>query len=285
MQSSPPFASCSPSVNASPLPAFHSRLHTHRFVQCGLTGWRSPANAPIGGAHPSQQLADVENPSRARGSQPIPGRSTAAMFGRMSDRANLASRAARWSAAHRKAVILGWLALVVVAFALGSAAGMVTLTQVQTENGQSRLADETQARQFPRERSGEEVLIESPNAPLASSDYRAAVANLVTRLSRASAVAAIRSPLAAGNAGQVSKNGRAALLAFQITGDPDSAQNRVGPALAATAAVQRAYPQLFVGELGTASTLKAVNTLISNDFHKAEATSMPVTLFILIVAF
>ncbi len=88
-----------------------------------------------------------------------------------------------------------------------------------------------------------------------------------------------------GNAGQISKNGRAALLTFQITGDPDTAQNRVAPALAATAAVQRAYPQLFVGELGAASTLKAVNTLIGDDFHTAEATSVPVTLFILIVAF
>jgi len=72
---------------------------------------------------------------------------------------------------------------------------------------------------------------------------------------------------------------------FQITGDPDTAQNRVAPALAATAAVQQAYRHLFVGELGTASTLKAVNTLVSDDFHKGEATSVPVTLGILVIAF
>jgi uncharacterized membrane protein YdfJ with MMPL/SSD domain len=203
----------------------------------------------------------------------------------MRHRENFALRAARWSAAHRRAVILGWLVFVAVAFALGSAAGMVTLTQVETENGQSRLADEIQARQFPSERSGEEVLIENPSGPLAGSAYRAAVADLATRLSSARAVAAIRSPLAAGNAGQTSKNGRAVLLTFQITGNPDTAQNRVAPALAATAAVQRAYPHLFIGELGAASTLKAVNTLVSDDFHKAEATSVPVTLFILVVAF
>ncbi|MGO9488993.1 MAG: hypothetical protein ACLQBB_08225 [Solirubrobacteraceae bacterium] len=64
----------------------------------------------------------------------------------MADREQFAARAARWSVAHRKVAILGWLAFVVVAFALGSVAGMVTLTQVQTENGQSRLADEIQAR-------------------------------------------------------------------------------------------------------------------------------------------
>jgi uncharacterized membrane protein YdfJ with MMPL/SSD domain len=215
----------------------------------------------------------------------MPAHAMTVRFASMRDHENLASRAARWSAAHRKAVILGWLGLVVVAFTLGSAAGMTTLTQVQTENGQSRLADETQARQFPSERSGEEVLIENPSGPLADSDYRAAVADLVTRLSSAPAVAAIRSPLAAGNTGQISKNGRAALLTFQITGDPDTAQDRVAPALAATATVQLAHPHLFIGELGTASTLKAVNTLISDDFHKAEVTSVPVTLFILVVAF
>ena len=63
--------------------------------------------------------------------------------------------------------MLGWLAFVLAAFALGSAAGMVPLKQVETENGQSRLADQIQAQQFPRERAGEEVLIENPSGPLA----------------------------------------------------------------------------------------------------------------------
>ncbi len=203
----------------------------------------------------------------------------------MTDRENFASRAARSSTTHRRTVILGWLAFVVAAFALGSATGIVTLTQVETENGQSRLADEAEARQFPSERSGEEVVIENPSGPLAGTNYRSAVTDLVRRLSLAPSVAAIRSPLAVGDAGQISRNGRAALVTFQITGNPDTAQNRVGPALATTAAVQRAYPALFIGELGTASTLKAVNALVGDDFHKAEASSVPVTLFILVVAF
>jgi uncharacterized membrane protein YdfJ with MMPL/SSD domain len=198
---------------------------------------------------------------------------------------NFTARAARWSAAHRKGVVLGWLAFVLVAFALGSVVGIVPLKQVESENGQSRLADETQVQQFPRERAGEEVLFESRSGPLAGTRYRAAVTDLVTRLSRIPSVAAIRSPLAPGNQGQISRNGRAALVTFQIIGDPDTSPNRVGPALAATAAVQHAYPQLFIGELGLASTNKAVNTLVSDDFHKAEATSVPVTLFILVLAF
>ena len=49
--------------------------------------------------------------------------------------------------------------------------------------------------------------------------------------------------------------------------------------------MQHAYPGLFIGELGTASTNKAVNKLVGDDFRKAEATSVPITLFILVLAF
>ncbi|HYB23132.1 MAG TPA: MMPL family transporter, partial [Solirubrobacteraceae bacterium] len=129
------------------------------------------------------------------------------------------------------------------------------------------------------------VLIQNPSGPLAGSGYRAAVADLVARLSRTPSVAAIRSPLAPGNAGQISKDGRAALVLFHITGDPNTAQNRVAPALAATAAVAHAYPRLFIGELGAGSGNKAADKLISDDFHKAEVTSLPLTLIILVLAF
>ncbi len=99
------------------------------------------------------------------------------------------------------------------------------------------------------------------------------------------AVAAITSPLDAANAGQISKDGRSALLTFQISGDPDTAQDRVDPALAATAAVQRAHPTLLIGEFGDGSANKAVSKRIADDFRRAEFTSLPVTLAILVLAF
>jgi uncharacterized membrane protein YdfJ with MMPL/SSD domain len=203
----------------------------------------------------------------------------------MPESENFTARAARWSAAHRRAAVLGWLAFVIAAFLIGSAAGMVTLKAGEAENGQSRVADQIQAQQFPRERAVEQVLIESPRAPLAASDYRAAVGELVARLARTPSVAAIKSPLAPGNGGQVSKDGRAALLTFQITGDPSTAQDRVAPALRATAAVQAAHPSLFIGEVGDGSANKAITKRISQDFQQAEVTSLPVTLFILVLAF
>jgi RND superfamily putative drug exporter len=173
---------------------------------------------------------------------------------------------------------------VLVAFVAGGAAGFATVTTAETETGQSRLADQTLAQQFPRERAGEEVLIQNRSGPLGGAG-RAAVSDLVTRLSRVTSVAAIKSPLTPGNHGQISKDGRAALVTFQIIGDPDTAQDRVGQPLAVTAAVQRAHPGLFVGELGDASANKAVNASISASFRQAEVTSLPITLVILVLAF
>ena len=143
----------------------------------------------------------------------------------------LAARAARWSAAHRRAAVIGWLAFVVIAYAVGAAAGTVTLRSQDWGNGESLAANRVLAAQFPSERAAEQILIQSRNGTLREAEYRAVVGDLVTRLSRIPDVAQIESPLQRGNAGQRSKDGTAVLVTFQITGDPDTADDRVGPAL------------------------------------------------------
>jgi RND superfamily putative drug exporter len=200
-------------------------------------------------------------------------------------RDNLTARAARWSARHRWTAVLGWLAFVLVMFAIGSAVGVVTMTTQDYANGDSGAADRVLAREFPNERSAEQVLIQSRSGRLTRVELGAVVGDLVARLSRAPAVAGIKSPLDAANAGQISKDGRSALVTFEITGDPDTAQDRVGPALAATATVQRAHRALLIGEVGDASATKAVSKRIADDFRRAEFTSLPVTLAILVLAF
>jgi uncharacterized membrane protein YdfJ with MMPL/SSD domain len=49
--------------------------------------------------------------------------------------------------------------------------------------------------------------------------------------------------------------------------------------------VERGYPGLFIGEVGDASSTKAINKAISDDFRRAELTSVPITLIILVLAF
>ena len=149
--------------------------------------------------------------------------------------------------------MLSWLAFVVVAFVLGGAVGTVSLKGSDLGNGESLAANQVLAREFPAERAGEQVLLQSRGGPLPGAQYRAAVDELVVRLSRTPSVARIESPLQRGNEGLRSKDGTAALLTFQITGDPETAADRVQPALAATAAVQRAHSELFIGEFGDGS--------------------------------
>ena len=52
-----------------------------------------------------------------------------------------------------------------------------------------------------------------------------------------------------------------------------------------TAAVQRAHPALLIGEVGDASANKAISKRVADDFRRAEVTSLPVTLVILVLAF
>ena len=59
----------------------------------------------------------------------------------------------------------------------------------------------------------------------------------------------------------------------------------VGKALDQVAIVQRAHPGLRVEEVGDASGEKAVSESLEEDFSKAELTSLPITLLILIVVF
>src|SRR5262245_57986493 len=96
---------------------------------------------------------------------------------------DLTTRAARWSAAHRRKAVLGWLAFVVVAFAIGSLAGVVTMTASDLAIGDSGAADRVLAREFPNQRSLEEVLIQARDGGrLTPTKLRPAVNVLVSRL-------------------------------------------------------------------------------------------------------
>ena len=60
----------------------------------------------------------------------------------------LTARAARWSAAHRKAAVLGWFAFVLVTFAVGSAAGFVFMKDEEFGIGDSHEAEALLSREF-----------------------------------------------------------------------------------------------------------------------------------------
>ncbi len=95
----------------------------------------------------------------------------------------------------------------------------------------------------------------------------------------------IESPYAKGNEAQLSKDGRSVLVNFDLPGDDADAEKLVDSPLAAVAATERSHEGFRVEEFGGASAGKALSDAFEDDFKKAEVTSLPITLIILILAF
>jgi uncharacterized membrane protein YdfJ with MMPL/SSD domain len=197
---------------------------------------------------------------------------------------NLAARMGRWSAGHWKSATLAWLAFVVIAFGLGGMVGTKNIDSNAPGPGESGRVDRILRAGF-KQPAGESVLIESRSLRASDPAFSAAIEDVVAGISKLKAVQNVRSPLDPANAGQIAKDGHAALVAFQIRGDSDKAVEKIDPVLDRVAEVQRAHPQLFVGQFGDASAVKAVETAYVDDLGKAGLLSIPITLIILVIAF
>ncbi len=200
-------------------------------------------------------------------------------------KSGLAGRAGRWSAAHRKTAIWGWIAFVVAAVVVGGMLGTSTLSNSSGE-GESASAERSLEGGFAQS-AVEQVLVqargkESIHGPHA----KAAVHEVEARLGKLPFVRDLKGPYEEGAGGQTSADGRSGLIKFSIPEtdriEPDEV---VGEALDQVAAVQRQHRDLRVEEVGDASGEKAVGDSLEKDFSKAEMTSLPVTLLILVVVF
>src|SRR5213595_226991 len=197
---------------------------------------------------------------------------------------NLAARVGRWSAAHWKTATFGWLALVLLVFAVGSQVGTKQADPNRAGPGESGRMDRVLDAGF-KVPASESVLIQSRSLRVGALAFDAAVKDVVTRLEKVAAVQNVRSPLDPVNAGQIAKGRQAALVEFEIRGDSTKAMDKLGPILENVADAQRAHSGFFVGEFGGASAAKAVDTAFAHDLKSAGVFSIPLTLIILVVAF
>jgi uncharacterized membrane protein YdfJ with MMPL/SSD domain len=199
-------------------------------------------------------------------------------------RSNLAARMGRWSAAHWKTATFGWLAFVLVAFGLGGAVGMKAIDQNKPGPGESGRVDRILDAGFEQP-AGENVLIQSPTLKADDPAFQAAVRDVVAGISGLDIVRHVQSPLAPANAGQIAPDRHAALVEFEIRGDPDKAVDEIRPVLDTVDDLQAAHPAVFIGEFGDASKVDALVTAYGDDLGKAGLLSLPVTLIILVLAF
>src|SRR6187551_2260050 len=111
----------------------------------------------------------------------------------MQAKRNIAERAARWSAAHRKIAILGWIAFVVVSVVLGGAIGTKQLTGAEAgagDSGRAALALE-EAELTP---SDEMVMVQSENLSAGDPAFDEAVGEATRKLAAVPSVTHLSSP-------------------------------------------------------------------------------------------
>ncbi|MGH2804298.1 MAG: MMPL family transporter, partial [Thermoleophilaceae bacterium] len=196
---------------------------------------------------------------------------------------NIAARAGRWSAQHRKKAILGWLAFVILAVAIGGSVGTNTLSQDDGGSGESGRADDAMDAHFPDEGS-ESVLVQSQTGVRnGDAEFRQTVDAVVARLERTRNVREVESPYAEGSQGALSEDGRSALITFELPGDEP--EDKVDPSLAAVSDLDRQHAGYRIEQFGDGSADKALSQAFEDDFQRAEVTSLPITLIILILAF
>jgi uncharacterized membrane protein YdfJ with MMPL/SSD domain len=196
---------------------------------------------------------------------------------------NLAARMARWSGRHRRKAIFGWLAFVLVTFIVGSnVIVQKNISDVDGYSGEAR--DAEQALEDAGMRPTEEVVfVQSDELTIEDPEFQAAVEDVTGRISQIRHVENVESPLTGD--GEVSADGHAALVGFEIAGDSMETKDRVVPTLDATAAVQADHPDLAIEQFGGASSNEAIDKVIKDDLGKAGMLSIPITLIILIITF
>jgi uncharacterized membrane protein YdfJ with MMPL/SSD domain len=197
----------------------------------------------------------------------------------------IAGRLGRWSSEHRAKAILAWLALVLVAVAAASG-GSKLLSASGESTGGSAKAERLLERGGFEQPAAEQVLLQARGGGSirTPAGHRAARA-VAAAVGATHRVESVQDPFAAGNGGQISRDGRSAVVLFSMKGKADTAHERVQPVVEAVQRVAKANPQLRIEQFGEASAGKALDDTIGKDFRRAEGISIPLTFVILWLAF
>ncbi|MFF3325508.1 MMPL family transporter [Streptomyces sp. NPDC002889] len=196
----------------------------------------------------------------------------------------IAARAGGWSAQHRWAAVGIWVLFVLLAMVAGSAAGRVELKESDQLSGETTSAARITEEAGIDEPAGESVLIQARDRSVKATDpaFRKAVDEVMKAVEGTREVTAVTSPY---DTKSLSRDGRSALVQFDVRGDAETAIDRIEPVLDAVAGVQERHKELRIEELGSASMGKTFDEAFGNDFQRAEFSAVPVALGILLIAF
>jgi putative drug exporter of the RND superfamily len=197
----------------------------------------------------------------------------------------IAERLGRWSSEHRAKAILLWVALLLFAVVAASV-GSKMLSASGESTGDSAKAERMLERSGFQQPAAEQVLLQARGGgSIRTPAGRHAAQAVAAAVAATNRVEHVRSPFSAGNSGQISRDGRSAVVLFSMKGKADTAHKRVEPVVEAVQRVANVNPQLRIEQFGEASAGKALDDTIGNDFKRAEGISIPLTFVILWIAF
>ncbi len=187
-------------------------------------------------------------------------------------------RIARWSALHPWRAMGLWVVFVVACVVFGPAAGTHDANNAGNVGETARADQIIKDGHFPTEPATEQILITAPSGSLDQAAAAAVVTDVTARMLALPGVSGVGDPITA-------PDGSAVMVPVHLAGDPATAEDRVAPLLAVTAAVARDHGTVRVEEVGWSSISQALNETVGQDFQRAEVFSLPVTMLILLVAF
>ncbi|MFJ6130411.1 MMPL family transporter [Streptomyces griseoviridis] len=186
----------------------------------------------------------------------------------------IAGRLGGWSTRHRKTAIIGWLLFVVVTAGLGGSVGLQEATLAELDAGDSARARQILEDSGVNDPADELVMVTAKDG----TRWQAAARELTTKIEDTGEVQRLQGPLP-------SKDGRSALITFEVKGESGTAEDRVQPVFDAIADVQRGHGDVEIYQYGEASAAHWLSEMLADDFKKAEWTAVPLALGILLVAF
>ena len=176
---------------------------------------------------------------------------------------NIAARMGRWSASHWKTAVFGWLAFVVASLAIGMQVGT---KQIDTQNanvGEAHRADQILRNAgFEPAPQTEFIVIQSSKLRTTDPEFRSTIRDAKQAIARLGGVLNLRSPLDAGHGDLASKDGRTALVEWEMPGKLADAEKKIDDYTAATARAGRGPSGLLRrrgrrGQLDKASTRRS----------------------------
>ena len=196
----------------------------------------------------------------------------------MKNRRSLAEAAGRWSASHRWAAVLLWLAAVVIATVLGGSVETAAPTAAELTNGEARHAEQILDDAGFHLPAHEVIAVHSDTGTADSTAFRATVRDTLQAIDGTGHVQNVVSPLDPATRAAVSADRHSALVQFDMKGDSLDAKDNVAPVLAAVGKVAAVHHGVRVEQFGEASFAHAAEEKLNTDYTNAEYLSFPVTL-------